>query len=251
MEVVAGAWWRGRPASPEVSVESDAAEILGARPGAALEFQVAGRRFGARVAATHRAAVTSFGSGVEFIFSPGALEGVPAVYYAAARVRARDVPALQKTTFDRHPTVTVINAADVLEIVQQVVDHIALVVRFISGFAILGGVIILAGGVAGTRFRRLREASILKTLGATRSRVGRIFTVEFLVLGATAGLVGSLLATGLSSVLLRRLMEAELLFDWRASLVAVLLTALVANAAGWMASFRILGQKPLEILRRE
>ena len=68
---------------------------------------------------------------------------------------------------------------------------------------------------------------------------------------ATAGLVGSLLATGLSSVLLRRLMEAELLVDWRASLAAIVGTALVANAAGWVASFRILGQKPLEILRRE
>src|SRR5262249_39559495 len=133
----------------------------------------------------------------------------------------------------------------------QVIDQMALVVRFISGFAILGGVIILAAAVVGTRFRRLREVSILKTLGATRGRVARIFSMEFLILGAVAGVIGSLLATGLSSVVLHRLMDADLIVSWRANLVTVAATTLLANAAGWLASFRILGQKPLEILRQE
>ena len=250
-EVVEGAWWKGRPAGAEVSVDEEAARILRLHPGAQLEWQMSGQKVLARVAAIHRAEVTRFGGSFEFIFSPGALEGLPAAYYAAARVRARDVGSLQKAAFERYPTVTVINAADVLQTVQQVIDQIALVVRFISAFAILGGVIILAAGVAGTRFRRIREVSILKTLGATRGRVARIFSVEFVILGAVAGLFGSLLATGLSSVVLRRMMEARLDFNWPASLVAILTTTALANLAGWMVSFRILGQKPLEILRAE
>ncbi len=251
MEIISGAWWKGRPATPELSVESEAAEILGVRPGARLEWLVGGRGVAARVAVIHRGEVTRIGGNLEFIFSPGALDGLPAVYYAAARVGARHVAELQKAAFERYPTVTVINAADVLEIVQQVVDQIALVVRFISAFAIVGGAIILASGVAGTRFRRIREIVILKTLGATRARLARIFTVEFVILGAVAGLAGSVLAAGLSSVLLRRTMEAELRVDWVASLAAIALTALIANFAGWMAGYRLLGQKPLEILRDE
>lgn len=198
----------------------------------------------ARVAALHRAEI-------EFVFSPGTLEGLPAAYVGRARIRARDVPALQKAVFDRFPTVTVINAADVMEIVQQVIDQIALVVRFIAGFAMLAGVIILAAAVAATRFRRLREVTILKTLGATRGRVARIFSVEFLILGAVAGAMGSLLAWGLSSVLLRRLMDSRLEVHWAASLAATLATAVLANFAGWMVSFPLLGRKPLEILRQE
>jgi putative ABC transport system permease protein len=147
--------------------------------------------------------------------------------------------------------VTVVNVADVMEIVQQVVDQIALVVRFISMFAILAGIVILASSVAGTRFRRVHEVVILKTLGATRKRVAGIFSVEFLVLGAVAGLMGSILATAFSAILLHRWLDADFRIDAAPNLICIALTALVANAAGWMASFRILGQKPLEVLRAE
>src|SRR5207253_10768963 len=94
------------------------------------------------------------------------------------------------------------NDDDVMLIVHDVVDLIALVILFISLFTILAGVIILASSVAGTRFRRIREVVILKTLGATLRRVAGIFSIEFLILGAVAGVMGSLLAAGFSSLLL-------------------------------------------------
>ncbi len=75
--------------------------------------------------------------------------------------------------------------------------------------------------------------------------------MEFLILGAVDGTMGSLLANGFSSLLLKRLLDAQVSFRILPSLLAILATALIANTAGWMASFRILGQKPLEILREE
>ena len=105
--------------------------------------------------------------------------------------------------------------------------------------------------MAGTRFRRMREVVILKTLGATRWRVSRIFSVEFLVLGAVAGLMGSLLASGFSNFLLKRMLDAQTSVPLIPILLSVLATALIANVAGWMASFPILNQKPLQILREE
>jgi putative ABC transport system permease protein len=153
--------------------------------------------------------------------------------------------------YRQFPTVTVINVADVLQIVQGVVDRISEVVRFISMFAILAGAVILSSSVAGTRFRRMREVVILKTLGATRWRVSRIFSVEFLVLGAVAGLMGGLLASEFANLLLKRFLDAQSSIRPVPILLSVLATAFIANAAGWMASFPILGQKPLEILREE
>ena len=82
-------------------------------------------------------------------------------------------------------------------------------------------------------------------------RVAGIFSVEFLILGAVAGVMGSLLAAGFSSLLLKRFFEGQFRFDPLATLFAVAATALIANAAGWLASFRILGRKPLEALRDE
>ena len=52
-------------------------------------------------------------------------------------------------------------------------------------------------------------------------------------------------------LILRRLLDAKFQFDRWATLAAVALTALLANACGWLASFRILGQKPLDVLREE
>jgi putative ABC transport system permease protein len=146
---------------------------------------------------------------------------------------------------------TVVNIADALVIVQQVIDQISLVIRFLSGFAILAGAVILAASVAGTRFRRMREVVILKTLGATRRHIGRIFSVEFLMLGVVAGLMGAILATVFSSLVMKRLLNAHFQFDPKAISIAILLTALLANASGWLASFRILRRKPLEVLREE
>lgn len=161
------------------------------------------------------------------------------------------VGALQRAIYAKFPTVTVVNIADALEIAQQVIDQIALVIRFLSAFAILAGAIILAASVAGTRFRRVREVVILKTLGATRKHVQRIFSIEFLMLGAVAGLLGALLASVFSSLILKRLLDAKFQFDPLATTIAIVLTALLANLSGWLASFRILRQKPLEVLRGE
>ena len=94
--------------------------------------------------------------------------------------------------------------------------------------------------------------AVFKTLGATRSRMVRMLSAEFLVLGATAGLAGSVLATAFTWVVLERLFEdVPFRIDWLALGLGVAATALIAAISGWLASFSILGQKPLEVLRGE
>jgi putative ABC transport system permease protein len=244
-----GVWWQGR--EPQVCVEQEAARLLGAKPGSQLTWTAAGRTVGARVVCVEKTESLRLGARFEFLFNPGTLDGLPAIYYGSLRAKASAVPALQRVSYEAFPTVTVINVADVLDILQQVVDQIARVIQFLSAFAVLAGAIILASAVAGTRFRRVREVVILKTLGATRRRVAGIFSTEFLVLGTVAGIMGSLLASVFAAVVLKRLMQVEYRFDWGPNLIAIAATAVVANVAGWLASWRILGQKPLEVLRDE
>ena len=250
-KVLEGAWWKGTPAAAQVSVSEEAAKVMGLKPGMPVVWSTASRDIPVTVAAIHKTEAIRLNARIEFFFSPGALEGLPVIYYGSMRVRPPAVPALQRAIYEKFPTVTVVNVADVLQIVQDVVDQISLVIRFISAFAILAGAVILASSIAGTRFRRVREVVILKTIGATRRRIAEIFSVEFIVLGVVAGLMGSLLATGFSNILLHRLLDAPMRFDIMPNVICVLLTATVANLAGWLASFRILGQKPLEILREE
>ena len=232
-------------------MNSNVAHNLDIKVGTKMEFESNGKTIQARVVALHEVVTVRSAPTSSMIFNRAALDGLPAVYNGGARMKPSSIGALQRDAFKQFPTVTVVNIADALEIAQQVVDQIALVIRFLSGFAILAGAIILAASVAGTRFRRVRETVILRTVGGTRAQIRRIFSIEFSVLGATAGLLGAGLATAFSRAVLKRLLEAEFHFDWKATLVAILGTALLANIAGWLASARILTQKPLEVLRSE
>jgi putative ABC transport system permease protein len=251
--ILQGRWWKmtdtAQTAGVQVCVGEDAAKTLELKPGARLSWTASGTPFESQVVCIFRSEAVRIGSNIEFLFLPGALDNFPALHFAAVRLKPDAIAPLQREVFRRFPTITVINGADVLAIIQEVVDQIALIVRFISLFAILAGAIILSSSVAGTRFRRVREVVILKTLGATRARVAGIFSVEFLVLGAVAGILGSMLATAFSLLVLKRLFQVDYRFDPLPHVIAIVATALLANLAGWLASHRILEQKPLEALR--
>lgn len=251
MQLQEGAWWKPDSTEPVVSVVDSAAKMLHLKAGSVIDFQSSGRDFHARVASVHSSGVVRSRPTTEFVFNRPALAGLPVIYVGGLRMRAPAVAAFQREAFLKFPSVSVVNIADALEIVQQVVDQIALVIRFLSAFAILAGAVILAASVAGTRFRRIREVVILKTLGATRKQVVRIFAVEFLTLGIVAGVMGALLGAAFSAIVLKKLMDAKFHLDPKAMLIAVVLTAILAQISGWLASVRILRQKPLEALRNE
>ena len=255
VRVIEGAWFTRadleKGAAAKVSVGAETAKRLNIKLGDVIQMQASGHTIQAQVVALHEWEQRRFMPTSSFVFNPAALDALPVSFDGGVRVKPEMVAAFQRAAFEKFPTVTVVNIADALQIAQQVVDQIALVIRFLSGFAILAGAIILAASIAGTRFRRVREVVILKTLGATKRHVVRIFSVEFLTLGLVAGLMGGILATLFSWLVLKRLLNANFLFDPKAALAAIALTALLANASGWLASFRILRQKPLEVLRDE
>jgi len=252
-EVVAGAWWPAgtHPDIPELSVAEAAAKVLKLHVGSTVVWTSSQKTFTSRVVAIHKSESVRLTARIEFFFTPGALDGLPAIYYGGMRARADVVPAIQKAVFEKFPSITVVNMAEVLDTIQGIVDQISVVVRFISFFSILAGAVILASSVAGTRFRRLREVVILKTLGATRRRIAQIFSVEFFVIGTVAGLMGGILAGGFAWLVLNRLLRADASPDLTPMLVSIAGTAALAIVTGWAASFRTLGQKPLEILRDE
>jgi len=254
-KILNGTWWNETESGsgePLVSVLQSAAETLHLHVGSTLEWTPTipqGKSIRGRVANIRRTDGVGFGNNGQFILSPGALEGFATLYFGSIRVTPGEIGSLQSRIFQKFPTVTVVNGAEVLQIVQDIVDRASLAVRFVAGFAIFGGLIVLASSVAGTRFRRMREVAILKTVGATRSRLVRIFSTEFATLGIVAGLVGSVLGSGLSVILISRLLDTPYHFTWVPALVATVITAVLTVSAGWIASYGVLSQKPLEILR--
>jgi putative ABC transport system permease protein len=249
-KVVEGKWWAVGEKGPVVAIEQRQAERLGVHVGSHITFAAQDTQIVATVVALTKADGQHAYSRAEFILPQAALAGLPVVWYGGVHVDPNRVGEVQRALYKAFPTVTVINVAQALETVRAVVIQITYVIQFLAAFSIFAGVIILASSIAGTRYRRIREVVVLKTLGATRRRIATVFSIEFAVLGLVAGVVGILFANIIARVLLGR-MTVTYHFQWTWTVAALVGTAALTVATGWMASHRILGRKPLEVLREE
>ena len=249
MKVHSGTWWTPG-GEGKVAVREGLAKRMHVAVGSTMVFTVQERRIPVTVAALYENDGQHVFGRSEFVLSQQSLAHLPVVWYGAVHVDTPQIPQMQRALFAAYPTVTVINIADLLDTVAGVVHQVTMIVRFLAAFSILAGLVILASSVASTRFRRIREVVVLKTLGARRPRIAAVFGVEFTVLGLLAGCVGVIFANILTFILLHRL-EVPYRLQWMAAAAAAVGTALLAVLTGWLASIRILGQRPLEVLREE
>lgn len=252
-KVVRGAFWHAGDPRAQVAIGQRMAQRLHVDVGSHVVFAAPGdpdHPVDAQVSAIIKSDGQHAWSRAEFLLPKSALAGLPAVYYGGAHADPQRVGELQRALFAKYPTVTVINVAQALETLRGVLLQVSLVVQFLAGFSIFAGLVILASAIAGTRYRRVREVVVLKTLGATRSRIAAIFSIEFATLGLVAGVVGLLFANLTTRVVLSKL-DLEYHFLVGANTFALAAVMALTVLTGWLASFRVLGQKPLEVLREE
>ena len=249
--VTRGRWWGAEPGPPRISVEDGMARQLGIDLGSRLTFDVQGVPIEAEVTSLRKVDWQSLTTNFFVVFSPGALDGAPTTFIATARTRAAAEAALQSAVVGAFPNVTAIPVRDVLERVGVVLADIAVAIRVIALFTVGTGLVVMAGALAATRYQRLYESVVLRTLGATRGVVARAFAVEYGCLGAAAGLGGTALAAVLAWIVLRFVLDTPWRFEPVAMLLGVALTVALSVAVGFLATFRLLGAKPLPVLRRE
>ncbi len=251
--VTKGDWWNAVEPSrePRVSVEEEAARRLGLDIGSTVEFDIQGAKVSGKVVNIRKVEWGNMSTNFYFIFEPGALDGAPMTYVATARIDPKEEVPLQRAVIAAFPNVSAISIRDVLDSVARVVDRISLVIRFMAGLSILAGAIVLAGALAATRFRRIYEAMILKAVGATRRAIAQTFAVEYALLGAAAGVIGTGLAVALAWGVGHWILDVKWLFQPEALAWGVGGTIIGTILVGLLSTYRILGQKPLPVLRRE
>ena len=249
--LVRGRWWGAEPGPPRVSVEDKMAAQLGIDVGARLTFDVQGVPIEAEVANLRRVDWQNLTTNFFVVFSPGALEGAPTTFVATARTPITAEAALQRAVAGAFPNVTTIPVRDVLERVGAVLGDIAIAIRVVALFTVATGLVVMAGALTATRYQRLYESVVLRTLGATRGAVARAFAVEYGCLGAAAGIGGTTLAMVLAWIVLRFVLDTPWRFDPLGLLAGVGGSVALAVAVGFLATFRLLGAKPLPVLREE
>ena len=257
--VTSGRWFRdstsdGKSAAGavEISVEAELAKELGVGLDDTITWDVQGVPIYSRITSLRYVNWARFEPNFFVVFAPGALDRAPQSWVTMVRaldpvVRGR----LQREVAERAANVTSVDLGEVQHAIESVVDRIVLAIRFMAIFSLITGTIVLIGSIATSRWQRVREGTLLRTLGATRPQVLAILCVEYAALGLGASIVAAVLAGGAGWAL------AKWFFDTRFVLPVVSMLALaggmvlLTTIVGLWNSLEVLNRPPLEVLRTE
>jgi len=239
---------------PEVSIEEGIRERFRVDVGDLLRFDVLGRVIQARVTSVREVQwEDSRAGGFMFVFSPGVFEEAPHTYISPLRgvsdptARAQ----LQHDLVVKFPNVSVIDVRVVLETVRSVMEMVTLAITIVGALVLASGVLILVGAVAMTKFQRVYEAAVFKTLGASARDIAAMLVIEYGLLGALAGAVGSLCAIALTWGVSRWALDIPWRVAPHVNAGGMVATTLLVATVGVAASVDVLRRKPLATLRAE
>jgi putative ABC transport system permease protein len=252
--VVDGTFWSSPSDTAEVSMEEGIRERFEIDLGDTIRFDILGRIVNARVTSIRRVEWRDARSGgFMFVFRPGVLDNAPQMMIAPMKgpdgsaARAR----LQHDLVQRFPNVSVIVLREMLQTVRDVMSKVTLAISVVGALVLLSGILILIGAVAMTKFQRVYEAAVFKTLGANTKTIARMLFLEYGVLGLLAGTIGSLAAIALTWGISRFAID----IPWRVyaleHFMGVVITMVLVAAIGVLSSLDVLRHKPLATLRTE
>ena len=235
-----------------VSVEQGIANRLGVGIGDEIVFDVHGVPVKTTVGSVRAVDWQRVQPNFFMVFPDGVLEEAPQFHVVVTRIDDPQTSArFQQETVSRFPNVSMIDLSLILGTLNTILGKVSLIVRFMALFSVFTGVIVLVGVVTNSRYQRMQESVLLKTLGGSRKQILKIMTIEYLLLGAIGAITGVVLAFAATWILT--------VFVFNISYVPVFIPVaaviggicLITILVGMLASAGIYRQSPLEILRAE
>jgi putative ABC transport system permease protein len=253
-EVTAGQWWaKDYSGPPLVSMEQEVAEGLGVKIGDSVVVNVLGRDISATVANFRKVNWRSYAINFVLVYSPNTFRGAPFSELVSTALPAGDGPekeiTLLRAAARDFPSVVSVRVRDAIGTIAGLVARLALAIRAATGVALLTSVLVLAGALAANRRARLADATILKILGATRTRLSAMFLIEYVILGAATALFAVGAGALIAWLVVTRIMFADFAFDWTSALAAAAGGLAFTVILGMIGAWRILGLKPAAFLR--
>jgi putative ABC transport system permease protein len=248
--------WIGQPGNPQdhvpISLDEDFARRIKVKIGDTLLFNVQGAPITTRVASFRKIEWNRVQTNFLVVFPAGVLEAAPQFHVLMTRVPSNEASArFQQALVQQFPTISVIDLGLILKTLDELLEKVAFVIRFMAAFSILTGIIVLIASVLISKFQRIQESVLLRTLGASRRQILLINGLEYSFLGSLAAASGLVLALGGSWALARFSFEIPFRPTLWPVLILFLLVVLLTVAIGLFNSRGILNRPPLEVLRSE
>lgn len=254
-ETITEGEWIGQ-APPEGPVPVSAAEQivddLNLSVGDSLTFDVQGVPVQAYVGSIREVDFQRVQPNFFMLFPAGVLESAPQIFVTVTRAANQEASSsIQQAVVQKYPNVSAIDVSRILETINQFVDKISFAIQFMALFSIITGLIVLASAVATSRFQRIKESVLLRTLGASKRQIVKILSIEYLFLGILSALTGLILSIGATWLL------GYFYFDitftpnvWVIVIGTIVVTALTI-LIGMLNSRTVYTKTPLEVLRAE
>ncbi len=235
-----------------VSIEEGLAKDLQLRLGDELDFNVQGVTVKAVIGSIRKVEWRRMQTNFFFVFPAGPLDGAPVTFAAAARAKTpEDTARLQRAVAKELPNVSAIDLGFVLRLLDGIFTKIAWAISFLASFTVITGLVVLVSAVLMGRHQRVREAVLLRTLGAQRVQLRQIMLAEYAVLGLLAAVTGGVLAVAANALLAKFLFKVSAVPSLALLAGAVGAVTALTVLTGWLANRGVSGHPPLEILRQE
>ncbi|WMW82006.1 FtsX-like permease family protein [Undibacterium cyanobacteriorum] len=248
-QVVSGTWYDDATADEaEASVEEGLAKTLQLKLGDKLSFDIAGQKVIARVSSLRKLDWGSMRVNFFVIINPKSMQNMPQTLVTAFRVPddKKNFPSQLSRDF---PNLTVMDVGAIVKQLQDVLDQVITAVEFLFLFTLSSGVLVLYAALAGSQDVRMREAALLRALGATKNQLSRAQWVEFVLVGSLAGFFAATGASCIGWVLAKFAFKFAWTFAPTVWLAGIVVGALCAMLGGWLGLRNVLNQPPLLSLR--
>ncbi|MGZ8398811.1 MAG: ABC transporter permease [Gemmatimonadales bacterium] len=250
--VVTGKWSTVGESPTRISMEQGLAAELGVIVGDEIVWDVQGVPVTTQISSLREVDWARFEPNFFVVFAPGALEAAPQSFVTLTRIpdpaaRGR----FQRRLAERFGNVSTLDLSLLQEALERLVERVALAIRFMALFSLGVGVLVLVGALATSRFQRVREGALLRTLGATRGQVFRVVLAEYISLGLLAAGVALLLATSAGWAIARFLFEGSFTLPSLQMAALTLTVVTLTVIVGLVNSREVVRQPPLEVLRQD
>ena len=253
-KITKGKWAGTAPAKglPSISFEENYAERNGLFLGDTLIFNVQGVMVNTVLGSMRDIDWSRIRTNFLVVFPKGVVDDAPQYEVILTKVPSQEVSAkFQQQMVQHYPNVSIIDLGLILNILNAIMEKIGFVIRFMGGFSILTGIVVLISSVLISKYQRLQESVLLRTLGASRKQIFAITALEYFFLGALAALTGIILALVASWALAHYFFETSFHPDLAPVLVLGIIVCALTVITGLINSFGLLNRPPLEILRQE
>ncbi|MBS1531993.1 MAG: FtsX-like permease family protein [Bacteroidetes bacterium] len=249
-----GDWIGKAPAGGDVpiSIEDRFAKGMKLKIGDKIAFNVQGIPVNAYVASTREVNWNRMQTNFIFVFPKGVLEDAPQFYAFATHVPSKQVSArFQQHVVRAFPNVSMIDLGFVLSVLEDLMNKVGSIISFMAMFSIVTAVVVLIASVRISKYQRIQESVLLRTMGASRRQIFSITTIEYFFLGGLSALTGILIALGASWLLAKYNFQVPFYANPIPPILLFLAIAALTIIIGLLNSRGTLNKPPLEVLRRD